>query len=366
MLKNGTKIQSDHHIVLFTRSSRSDGASLTILRLRAGPAVHVDGRVLQGGGALRARAGRQVSRAESAPGQGQGVAPGTIDRKFGAADGRRTWLCSVRTLDWWGCARRSLYDVNRSFIPGPSSPLGLVPPFLRQMLRSISLRPLLRATTTVRVARAYHAKVIDHYERPRNVRARSRLDALLTLRRWVPWTRTTSRSGRASWARRPVAMVSLLRATGTGPADSRAVMKLQIKVSDDGVIQDVKFKTFGCGSAIASSSYMTERVKGLTLDQAGAIKNTEIAKELCLPPVKLHCSSAFSCFYPPALPLTVRDSARRGCDQGRDQGLPTQASGSDHVGPGRRSCQRQERDFGLDLSAASLNRVDLEGRSRGM
>ena len=72
------------------------------------------------------------------------------------------------------------------------------------------------------------------------------------------------------------------------------VMKLQIKVSEDGIISDVKFKTFGCGSAIASSSYMTERVKGLTLDQAGAIKNTEIAKELCLPPVKLHCSSKHS------------------------------------------------------------------------
>ena len=71
-------------------------------------------------------------------------------------------------------------------------------------------------------------------------------------------------------------------------------MKLQIKVDDDtGKIVDVKFKTFGCGSAIASSSFMTERVRGLTLDQAGAIKNTEIAKELSLPPVKLHCSSMY-------------------------------------------------------------------------
>jgi hypothetical protein len=65
-----------------------------------------------------------------------------------------------------------------------------------------------------------------------------------------------------------------------------SVMKLQIRVDDNGVISDVKFKTFGCGSAIASSSYMTERVKGMTLDQAGQVKNTEIAKELCLPPVK--------------------------------------------------------------------------------
>lgn len=70
-----------------------------------------------------------------------------------------------------------------------------------------------------------------------------------------------------------------------------SVMKLQIRVGEDGVINEVKFKTFGCGSAIASSSYMTERVKGMTLDQAGAVKNTEIAKELCLPPVK--CESSF-------------------------------------------------------------------------
>lgn len=68
-------------------------------------------------------------------------------------------------------------------------------------------------------------------------------------------------------------------------------MKLQIRVDEQGIISDVKFKTFGCGSAIASSSYMTERVKGLSLEEAGKIKNTEIAKELCLPPVKLHCSS---------------------------------------------------------------------------
>lgn len=65
-----------------------------------------------------------------------------------------------------------------------------------------------------------------------------------------------------------------------------SVMKLQIRVDEHGVISDVKFKTFGCGSAIASSSYMTERVKGMTLEQAGNVKNTEIAKELCLPPVK--------------------------------------------------------------------------------
>jgi iron-sulfur cluster assembly enzyme ISCU, mitochondrial len=68
-------------------------------------------------------------------------------------------------------------------------------------------------------------------------------------------------------------------------------MKLQIRVDDKGVITEAKFKTFGCGSAIASSSYMTELVKGLNIEDAAKIKNTEIAKELCLPPVKLHCSS---------------------------------------------------------------------------
>ena len=68
-------------------------------------------------------------------------------------------------------------------------------------------------------------------------------------------------------------------------------MKLQIRVDENGIISDVKFKTFGCGSAIASSSYMTERVMGFSLEDAEKIKNTEIAKELCLPPVKLHCSS---------------------------------------------------------------------------
>ncbi|KAL9080988.1 MAG: hypothetical protein Q9157_000398 [Trypethelium eluteriae] len=81
---------------------------------------------------------------------------------------------------------------------------------------------------------------------------------------------------------------------GTGLVGAPAcgdVMKLQIRVNpDDNTISDVKFKTFGCGSAIASSSYLTELVRGMTLEQAGKIRNTEIAKELCLPPVKLHCS----------------------------------------------------------------------------
>ena len=105
---------------------------------------------------------------------------------------------------------------------------------------------------------AYSEKVIDHYENPRNVGSFDKNDGQI----------------------------------GTGMVGAPAcgdVMKLQIKVKD-GIIQDAKFKTYGCGSAIASSSLVTEWVKGKTLDQAGAIKNVEIAEELALPPVKIHCS----------------------------------------------------------------------------
>lgn len=106
---------------------------------------------------------------------------------------------------------------------------------------------------------AYSDKVIDHYENPRNVGS---LDKDSTT-------------------------------VGTGLVGAPAcgdVMRLQIEVGTDGVIQDAKFKTYGCGSAIASSSLLTEWVKGKTLDEAAAIKNTEIAEELALPPVKIHCS----------------------------------------------------------------------------
>ena len=106
---------------------------------------------------------------------------------------------------------------------------------------------------------AYSEKVIDHYENPRNVGA---LD------------KNSDDVG-----------TGLVGAPACGD-----VMKLQIKVGPDGVIEDAKFKTFGCGSAIASSSLATEWVKGKTVDQALQIKNTEIVKELSLPPVKIHCS----------------------------------------------------------------------------
>ena len=106
---------------------------------------------------------------------------------------------------------------------------------------------------------AYSEKVIDHYENPRNVGSLDKDDAQV----------------------------------GTGMVGAPAcgdVMKLQIKVGSDGIIEDAKFKTYGCGSAIASSSLVTEWLKGKSLDEAQTIKNSQIAEELALPPVKIHCS----------------------------------------------------------------------------
>lgn len=106
---------------------------------------------------------------------------------------------------------------------------------------------------------AYSEKVIDHYENPRNVGSFEKAD----------------------------------NSVGTGMVGAPAcgdVMKLQIKVNEQGIIEDAKFKTYGCGSAIASSSLITEWVKGKTIDEAQSIKNTQIAEELALPPVKIHCS----------------------------------------------------------------------------
>jgi nitrogen fixation protein NifU and related proteins len=106
---------------------------------------------------------------------------------------------------------------------------------------------------------AYSEKVIDHYEHPRNVGSLDKND--------------------------PGVGTGLVGAPACGD-----VMKLQIRVSPEGIIEDAKFKTFGCGSAIASSSLVTEWVKGKTLDEAATIKNTQIAQHLALPPVKIHCS----------------------------------------------------------------------------
>ena len=106
---------------------------------------------------------------------------------------------------------------------------------------------------------AYSDKVLDHYENPRNVGSMDKDD----------------------------------KDVGTGMVGAPAcgdVMRLQIKVNEQGVIEDARFKTYGCGSAIASSSLLTEWVKGKTLEEAGKIKNTDLAEELALPPVKVHCS----------------------------------------------------------------------------
>src|SRR6188472_4544975 len=106
---------------------------------------------------------------------------------------------------------------------------------------------------------SYSTKVIEHYENPRNVGSLDKED--------------------------PNVGTGLVGAPACGD-----VMRLQLKVSDEGVIQDAKFKTFGCGSAIASSSLVTEWVKGKTVDEAMKISNKDVAKELALPPVKIHCS----------------------------------------------------------------------------
>jgi nitrogen fixation NifU-like protein len=106
---------------------------------------------------------------------------------------------------------------------------------------------------------AYSEKVIEHYENPRNVGSFDKDD--------------------------PSVGTGLVGAPACGD-----VMKLQLKINEQGVIEDAKFKTFGCGSAIASSSLATEWVKGMSIDQAMAIKNTQIVEELNLPPVKIHCS----------------------------------------------------------------------------
>ena len=129
---------------------------------------------------------------------------------------------------------------------------------------------------------AYSDKVIDHYENPRNVGTFAKDDP----------------------------------AVGTGMVGAPAcgdVMKLQIRVNEQGIIEDARFKTYGCGSAIASSSLVTEWVKGRTLDDALSIRNTQIAEELALPPVKIHCSILAE----DAIKAAVADYRQRHGDQGR-------------------------------------------------
>ncbi|BCS00806.1 hypothetical protein CBS63078_5277 [Aspergillus niger] len=148
--------------------------------------------------------------------------------------------------------RRLVTVVPRSGVLSPRSVTPAVSG-IQQAVRSTVVAPQQQQR------RGYHEKVLDHYSNPRNV---------------------------GSMAKSMDVGTGLVGAPACGD-----VMKLQIRVDkDSNKISDVKFKTFGCGSAIASSSYLTELVRGMTLDEAAKIRNTDIAKELCLPPVKLHCS----------------------------------------------------------------------------
>lgn len=154
--------------------------------------------------------------------------------------------------------------------------------FLHQSFPSKSA-PFCANLNIIRGSRAYHPKVIDHYERPRNVGSLEKND--------------------------PNVGTGLVGAPACGD-----VMKLQIKVDpESGRISDVRFKTFGCGSAIASSSLATEWIKGRTLEEAMSLKNTEIAKELCLPPVKLHCSMLAE----DAIKSAVRDYKKKHLEEGK-------------------------------------------------
>jgi nitrogen fixation protein NifU and related proteins len=138
---------------------------------------------------------------------------------------------------------------------------------------------------------AYSDKVIDHYEHPRNVGTLDKDD--------------------------PNVGTGLVGAPACGD-----VMRLQIKVSDEGIIEDAKFKTFGCGSAIASSSLATEWLKGKTVDEAGGIKNTLIVKELNLPPVKVHCSVLAE----DAIKSAIEDFKRKRATRQALEDAPTQKS----------------------------------------
>lgn len=130
---------------------------------------------------------------------------------------------------------------------------------------------------------AYSEKVIDHYENPRNVGSFDSQD--------------------------PTIGSGMVGAPACGD-----VMKLQIKVNEAGIIEDARFKTYGCGSAIASSSLVTEWMKGKSLDQAEAIKNTQIAEELELPPVKIHCSIWQKMLLKPQSPTTKASILPSNCD----------------------------------------------------
>jgi len=140
---------------------------------------------------------------------------------------------------------------------------------------------------------AYSDKVIDHYENPRNVGSFSKEESDV--------------------------------GTGiVGAPECGDVMKLQLKINDAGVIEDARFKTFGCGSAIASSSYVTELVKGKTVDDALTIKNSQIVEELSLPPVKIHCSVLAE----DAIKAAISDWKKRHGESTADDGKPADKAAS--------------------------------------
>ena len=145
---------------------------------------------------------------------------------------------------------------------------------------------------------AYSEKVLEHYENPRNVGSFDKND--------------------------PSVGTGLVGAPACGD-----VMKLQLKISDKGIIEDAKFKTFGCGSAIASSSLATEWVKGMTVDQAMALKNTQIVEELNLPPVKIHCSVLAE----DAIKAAIADyKAKRAATAGSPAASPSNAAANSQPG----------------------------------
>jgi Fe-S cluster assembly scaffold IscU len=183
--------------------------------------------------------------------------------------------------------------------------------------RSATRPTAAQITSPIAVAgrRQYHEKVLDHYSRPRNVGSMSKTDADV----------------------------------GTGLVGAPAcgdVMKLQIRVDPtNNTISDVKFKTFGCGSAIASSSYLTELVRGMTLEEAGRVRNTEIAKELCLPPVKRKSSSSLS--------MTITDDIQVHCSMLAEDAIKSAISNYYTKNPKARSTD-------LGGTGSGMPKIDVE------
>ncbi|KAK7605221.1 hypothetical protein V9T40_007079 [Parthenolecanium corni] len=178
---------------------------------------------------------------------------------YGTQDGTDYWLLKNTWGESWGENGYMKIARNRNNTCGVATAVKFIMFVLKYFPYRVTPQLVVPRSWNSASVLFYHEKVIDHYENPRNVGSLDKTD----------------------------------KSVGTGLVGAPAcgdVMKLQIQVDDKGKIVDAKFKTFGCGSAIASSSLATEWVKGKTIDEALKLKNTDIAKELCLPPVKLHCS----------------------------------------------------------------------------